>query len=291
MNEPKKPDSESNDVEQTNADHHSPRVPEYKPPEESATPEAPKAEPPPKKPVKLELDQDPEDDPYMQNMLMSAEELETQHGPQEPLDENPQVAIMQVKLAEKQREIYDLENNLKAVQAQVDEAKDQALRGLAEAENARKRALKEREDAMKYGVAGFAKEMLDLADNLHRAIEAFPQEFLTADPGLKSFYEGIEAIERAMLKSFELQGVKKIEPLDELFNPNFHEVMFETEMPGKRGGTIIQVIEPGYILKDRLLRPARVGIAKEVDPPQDGEGENGSSSSPMSPGGQIDTEA
>jgi molecular chaperone GrpE len=280
--------------EVTGGAERAPRMPQYQKPQASdePKPDASSTEPG-KKPQPdsastkgLQLDNDSIDDPFMQNMLLSAEDLETGGAvPPIEFDENPKVAVLQVRLAEKEKDFRQLERVLKQKDGEIAQAKDQALRGLAEAENARKRALKEREDAMKYGIAGFAKEMLDLADNLRRAIESFPQDFVNVDPRLKSFFEGIEATERALLRSLEMQGIKKIEPMDELFNPNFHEVMFEAPGTGKPAGTVVQIIEPGFILKDRLLRPARVGIAKDESQGSD------PSKSPMTPGGQIDTQA
>lgn len=153
-----------------------------------------------------------------------------------------------------------------AMQAQLDEQKDRMMRALAEAENTRKRALKDREDAIKFASAGFAKDLLDFSDNFRRALEAIPDEVkASADERLKNVFDGLEAMERELLGVFDRHKIQKIVPLDEPFNPNFHEVMFEAPVPGKAAGIIIEVIEPGYVLHDRLLRPARVGIAKGDD--------------------------
>lgn len=146
-----------------------------------------------------------------------------------------------------------------ALQAELGAAKEQVLRALAEADNARKRAAREREDASKYAISNFARDLLSVADNLRRALEAAP-------PGseqLLSLLQGVEATERELLKIFEKNGIRKIEPAGEMFNPNFHEVMFEAPATGQPAGTIVQVIEAGYVLNDRLLRPARVGVAKD----------------------------
>ena len=139
--------------------------------------------------------------------------------------------------------------------------KDQLLRTVAEMENLRKRSAREREDASKYAVSSFAKDLLDVADNFRRALEHIPEE-MRNDEKSNAVIEGIEATERAMLRVFEKNGIRKIEPKDEPFNPNLHEVMFEAPVPGKPSGMIIQLIEAGYTLNDRLLRPARVGVAK-----------------------------
>lgn len=149
------------------------------------------------------------------------------------------------------------------LEAELARMKDHMLRALADAENTRKRAVKEREDATKFAISAFARDMLDIADNFRRALDAIPEEARSGDdPLIKNLTAGIEAIERGLLKTFEKHGIKKLDPLGVPFDPNFHEVMFETPIPGKPQGIVIQVLEPGYTISDRLLRPARVGIAK-----------------------------
>lgn len=149
------------------------------------------------------------------------------------------------------------------LEAEVARLKDHILRALADADNTRKRAVKEREDATKFAITGFARDMLEIADNFRRAIDSVPDEVKNGnDPLVTNILAGIDAIERGLLKTFEKHGIRKIEPMGQIFDPNFHEVMFEAPMPGKPAGTIIQLLEPGYTLNDRLLRPARVGVAK-----------------------------
>ena len=151
------------------------------------------------------------------------------------------------------------------LEAEIARLKDHMMRALAETDNIRKRSMKEREDATRYAVTSFAREMIDIADNFQRAMDAVPEEAKAADPVLKNLMDGIEATERAMLKSLEKHGIEKIEPMGEPFNPNFHEVMFEAPVPGKPGGIVIQVIETGYVIHDRLLRAAKVGVSKGED--------------------------
>jgi len=162
--------------------------------------------------------------------------------------------------------------SLAALQKEYEETKDKMIRAVAEAENARKRAVKEREDARKYSISGFAKDLVNVADNLRRALDALPEGVADREEGLKAVIGGIEATERELLKAFELNGIKKLEPQveSEIFDPNMHEVMFEAPGTGKPAGTIIQIVETGYTLHDRLLRPARVGVAKDeggTEPP------------------------
>lgn len=153
---------------------------------------------------------------------------------------------------------------IEGLKAALTEAQDKMMRALAEAENTRRRAMKEREDAGKFAVSSFAKDMLEFAGNFGRALGAIPDEVKT-DPKIAALAEGIAAMDRELLKVFERHGIKKMEPLDQPFDPNFHEVMFEAPMPGKPGGMVIQVVEAGYTLNGRLLRAAKVGIAKAED--------------------------
>ena len=148
-----------------------------------------------------------------------------------------------------------------ALEAEVADAKDKMMRALAEAENARRRAVKDREDAGKYAVTSFARDLLDFSDNFHRALAAIPGDLHT-DERIAGIITGLEAMDANLLKTFEKHGIKKIDPLDEPFNPNFHEVMFEAPVPGKPAGVVIQVIESGYVIADRLLRAAKVGVSK-----------------------------
>ena len=167
------------------------------------------------------------------------------------------------------------------LEAELSRMKDHMLRALAESENTRKRALKDREDAGKYAIAAFARDLLDFADTFHRALAAIPADLKQVDDRISSVITGIEAMQSELLRNFDKHGIKKVMPLDQPFDPNYHEVMFEAPGTGKPAGTIVQVIEPGYVISDRLLRPARVGIAKD-------EGQGGAS---KDPGSRIDTQA
>ncbi|MCS5596591.1 MAG: nucleotide exchange factor GrpE [Pseudomonadota bacterium] len=144
----------------------------------------------------------------------------------------------------------------------VAQEKERALRALAEAENTRRRALKDREDAGKYAISRFARDLLDVLDNFSRAMDAVPEDLKEVDERINGVITGVESVQNDMLKIFTSHGIQKIEPLDERFDPNFHEVMFEAPGSGKPEGVVIQVIEPGYVISGRLLRPARVGVAK-----------------------------
>lgn len=179
---------------------------------------------------------------------------------------------------------------IEALKAELAAAKDQMLRVAADAENTKRRALRDRDDAGKYAIQNFAKDIVNVADNLRRALEAIPDD-LKEDVRVGNLTEGIEATERELLRSFEKNGIAKLNPIGEVFDPNFHEVMFEAPAPGQTAGTVIEVVETGYTLHGRIIRPARVGVAKDDG---QGGGKNGGSGGPTpssDPGSTIDTEA
>jgi molecular chaperone GrpE len=153
------------------------------------------------------------------------------------------------------------DRELAHIETELNETKDQLLRALAETENVRRRLQRDRDDAQKFAVSSFAKDLLSVADNLRRALEALPGSDVT-DPKTKSMLEGVEATERELLAVFERHGLKRVDPRGDRFDHNFHQAIFEAERPGADAGTVIEVLQPGYVLHDRLLRPAMVGVAK-----------------------------
>lgn len=147
--------------------------------------------------------------------------------------------------------------------AEIAEMKDQRLRMAAEMENLRRRTAREIKDAKTFAVSGFARDMLQVSDNLQRALAAVPEQAETAaDNGLKSLVEGVELTERAMLSTLERHGVRKLEPMGQKFDPNFHQAMYEVPNPDVVNNTVVDVVQPGYVIGDRMLRPAMVGVAK-----------------------------
>lgn len=154
------------------------------------------------------------------------------------------------------------EDRVAKLEAEVASLKDQLLRAMAETENTRRRAQRDREDASKFAVSSFAKELVSVADNLRRALEAVPAEGREKDEMLKGLAVGVEATERQLFAAFDRAGIKKLDPAGEPFDPNFHQVMFEIENTGKAAGTVVQVLQPGYTIHGRLLREAMVGVAK-----------------------------
>ncbi len=146
--------------------------------------------------------------------------------------------------------------------AEVDKFKDQLLRTLAELDNYRKRAEREREETAKFAITGFSRELLTVADNLRRALESVPEDHSHPEKLLKSLMEGVEITEKELLFAFKKHGIEKIEPLGQAFDHHLHQAMFEVEDSDKPAGTIVHVLQAGYQLSGRLLRPALVGIAK-----------------------------
>lgn len=143
------------------------------------------------------------------------------------------------------------------------EFKDKHLRTLAEMENLRRRTEREVADARVYGVAGFARDVLAVADNMHRALETLGPELRNvADAKLKALIEGVELTERELMKVLEKNGVKKFSPEGERFDPNVHQAMYEVQDADVPPGYVAQVIQAGYMLGERMLRPALVGVAK-----------------------------
>jgi molecular chaperone GrpE len=143
--------------------------------------------------------------------------------------------------------------------------KDQFLRAMAEAENVRKRSERQLSEAHKYGVTNFARAVLTVADDLSRALAAVPEDQREGKGLLQTLLGGVEAVERELMKVLEGHNIERIDPVGEPFDPNFHEAMFEVPDSDLPGGTVAQVIQPGYRLYERLLRPARVGVAKGQD--------------------------
>ncbi|WP_290371372.1 nucleotide exchange factor GrpE [Rhizobium sp. CECT 9324] len=152
---------------------------------------------------------------------------------------------------------------LDALKAENADLRDRFLRLAAEMDNLRRRTDREIKDAKSYAVTGFARDMLSVSDNLRRAIEALPEEArTTADAGLAALIEGVEMTERGMLATMERHGIRKIEPVGQKFDPNFHQAMFEVPNPDVPNSTVVQVVQAGYAIGDRVLRPAMVGVAK-----------------------------
>ncbi|MBC2801906.1 nucleotide exchange factor GrpE [Rhizobium ruizarguesonis] len=152
---------------------------------------------------------------------------------------------------------------LELLKAENGELRDRYLRLAAEMDNLRRRTEREVKDAKSYSVAGFARDMLAVSDNLRRALDAIsPETKAAADAGLSTLIEGVEMTERAMLSALERHGVRKLEPVGQKFDPNFHQAMFEVPNPDVPNNTVVQVVQAGFSIGERVLRPAMVGVAK-----------------------------
>jgi molecular chaperone GrpE len=152
---------------------------------------------------------------------------------------------------------------VEALSKESAEYKDKLLRTLAEMENLRRRTEREIADTRLYGISAFARDIIAVADNMQRALGALDAELREkADAGTKALLDGVELTERELLKVLEKHGVKKFDPLGEKFDPNLHQAMYEIPDPSQPAGTVAQVVQPGYMIGERVLRPALVAIAK-----------------------------
>jgi molecular chaperone GrpE len=149
------------------------------------------------------------------------------------------------------------------LRAENAELRDRYLRLAADMDNLRRRTEREVKDAKSYAVAGFARDMLAVSDNLRRALDAIPAEVReNADAGLSTLIEGVVMTERAMLSALERHGVRKLDPIGQKFDPNFHQAMFEVPNADVPNNTVVQVVQDGFSIGERVLRPAMVGVAK-----------------------------
>ncbi len=151
---------------------------------------------------------------------------------------------------------------LKALKEENADLKDRLLRAAAEMENMRRRTERDKTDTAKFAVSNFARDTLTVADNIARAIAHVPEEAAEEDPALKSFLEGIQVTERELMNVMERHGISRLDPKGERFDPNKHQAMFEVDNKDVAEGTIVEVVQAGYVIADRILRPAMVGVAK-----------------------------
>ena len=162
--------------------------------------------------------------------------------------------------ADEGKKVADL---IEALSKEAADYKDRMLRTFAEMENLRRRTEREVADSRVYGISNFARDILAVADNMDRALGALDAELrVKADAATKALLDGVELTERELHKVLEKHGVKKFEPLGEKFDPNLHQAMYEVPDPSRPAGSVAQVVQPGYMIGDRVLRPALVGVAK-----------------------------
>ena len=167
--------------------------------------------------------------------------------------------------AEKPKSRWSVGNRaaeIEALQAETADLKDKLLRTVAEMENMRRRTERDKADTAKYAISNFARDVLSVGDNIRRAIESVPEDAAASDSALKSLLEGVEMTERELLHVLERHGIARLEPKGERFDPNQHQAMFEIENTEVPAGTVLEVMQAGYIIADRVLRPAMVGVSK-----------------------------
>jgi len=167
--------------------------------------------------------------------------------------------------AETEKSAWELgpEAQIEALAAEAADLKDRLLRAVADAENTRRRAERERDETRRYAVTAFARDVLGVGDNLSRALQSIGDEAReSVDATVKTLIEGVEMTQREMYNAFERHGITRIEPAGERFDPNFHQAMFEVENPDVAAGTVIEVVAAGYKIGERVLRPAMVGVSK-----------------------------
>jgi molecular chaperone GrpE len=190
----------------------------------------------------------------------------------EPAGSGPQGAAQaQDAAAEGAKSLQEI---VAALQAEVGDLKDKWLRANAEVENIRKRAEREKDDAAKYAITKLARDIVGVGDNFQRAIDAVPAGAAERDQTLKSFLEGVTMTERELLNVLDRHGIKRLQPMNEPFNPHLHQAVTQVPRPDVPDGTIVEVYQAGYTIADRVLRPAMVGVA------QGGPKPNGDGSTP-----------
>jgi molecular chaperone GrpE len=196
-------------------------------------------------------------------MSENAEETQkNEQNPQVEADVNAETVedVAEQFIKEQQKELTA--DDYKVV---IEDLNDKVLRAMAEAQNTRRRADIDIQNAKNFGIQSFSKDLLGVLDNLFRASETISDEDAAGDAKLKSIKEGIEITKREMVKVFERSGIKRIDPAGEVFDPNLHQAMSQVVDINVAPGTVIQVLQSGYILKDRLLRPALVVVSKAAE--------------------------
>jgi molecular chaperone GrpE len=171
-------------------------------------------------------------------------------------------------------------NDLRAKQSEIDDLKDKVLRAHAEMDNIRKRAEREKEDAAKYAITKLARDIVGVGDNFQRAIDAVPAGAAEQDATLKSFLEGVTMTERELLNVLDRHGIRRLQPINEPFNPHLHQAVTQVQRDDVPSGTIVAVFQAGYTIADRVLRPAMVGVAQAAPKPNGGSDGPGSAAPP-----------
>ena len=190
-------------------------------------------------------------------MPEKAKNKQQNDNPEQIFEEEAQAATPEALTEELAKAILEPDN--KAI---IDDLNDKLLRAMAEAQNTRRRADIDIQNAKNFGIQSFAKDLLGVMDNLIRASESVSEADAAADAKLKAIRDGIEITKREMVNILERNGIKRIEPMNEVFDPNLHQAISQVSDANVAAGTVLQVLQAGYILKDRLLRPALVVVSK-----------------------------
>ena len=196
------------------------------------------------------------------NKMTSKTDNKDENSLEESINIDPDTNTGKVNVDENGDEDISVEESVENKNKEIKELKDQLLRSLAEGENLRKRTLKEIADAKKYSHISFVRDLLSSVDNLQRALEAVPDDKSQLSEPIKNLFIGLEIVEKEILNTFEKYSLKQINPLGEKFDYNLHQAMFEVPTNEKEPGYVVEVSQKGYLLHDRLVRPAMVGISK-----------------------------
>ena len=199
------------------------------------------------------------------NKLRSKTDNKDENSLEENINIDPDTNTGEVNEDENEDENISIEQTVENQNKQIKELKDQLLRSLAESENLRKRTIKEIADAKKYSHISFIRDLVSSVDNLQRALEAVPDDKSQLSEPIKNLVIGLEIVEKEILNTFEKHSLKQINPLGEKFDYNLHQAMFEVPTNEKEPGYVVEVSQKGYLLHDRLVRPALVGISKKSE--------------------------
>ena len=189
---------------------------------------------------------------------------ENDNTPEEALTKEQLEAAADALLEETDEDAFALDTYEELATENAD-LKDRVLRAMAETENLRKRAEREKAEATLYAATNFARDLLSVSDSMGKALEMMPDDALkNADEATRNLINGIELTRRELLNSFQKHGILEVDPMDEKFDPHFHQAMFEVPGTDKPNGTVVQVVQTGFKIGERVLRPALVGVAKQA---------------------------
>ena len=199
------------------------------------------------------------------NKLTSKTDNKDENSLEKNIKTDPETNTEEVNVDENVDNDISIEQTVENQNEQIKDLKDQLLRSLADGENLRKRTMKEIADAKKYSHISFVRDLVSSVDNLQRALEAVPNDKSQLSEPIKNLVIGLEIVEKEMINSFEKHNIKQISPLGEKFDYNLHQAMFEVPTNEMEPGYVVEVSQKGYLLYDRLVRPAMVGISKKPE--------------------------